>query len=223
MLLLLHSTETVSGGWLITSALLNPVADPQCSEHLKSLVIFPVIDFCFKQLPEQLSHGFSPTSLFTPTRVSVSFSSIVISLPRGTSRICLGVIFLLNYTHSLGELVPGWENVFRKGPDRKYLKLWGHVVWIATTHHLWHCIRKAATDNVETNGGGCVSIKLYFVKKKKWRLDLAHRLQLSDLCLLPSICTKDLQIYISTQALPLNSYVSSPSTWKSLYKKVSQC
>lgn len=34
-----------------------------------------------------------------------------------------------------------------------------------TTIHLYHCGAKAAVDNMEVNGHGCVPIKLYLKKQ----------------------------------------------------------
>lgn len=47
----------------------------------------------------------------------------------------------------------------------------GHVICFATTQ-LCHCYVKASTDNMSTNGQGCISINLYLQKKTIGQQDL---------------------------------------------------
>lgn len=74
-----------------------------------------------------------------------TLTSSPLTLPqRSISRIYFCVLFLLTYTHFPGD----FTNTFCKGPDRKYFRLWGHMVLVAITHHLWYYSRKATIDNV---------------------------------------------------------------------------
>lgn len=74
-----------------------------------------------------------------------TLTSSPLTLPqRSISRIYFCVLFLLTYTHFPGD----FTNIFCKGPDRKYFRLWGHMVLVAITHHLWYYSRKATIDNV---------------------------------------------------------------------------
>ena len=123
------------------SPLLNPMASPCPQNHLTSLIISFFDRYLF-QVASTTTFPFLSCLLLGLT--STLTSSPLTPPQRSISRIYFCVLFLLTYTHFPGD----FTNIFCKGPDRKYFRLWDHMVLAAITHHLWYYIRKATIDNV---------------------------------------------------------------------------